>query len=83
MVLTFLDTMCSSNCRIFLSLLVIFLDFFLIQLFIYADAPPIKAMEIIPSRIIYRFVIPQKCAMFVKGKRTVHIMLPVGPAYEI
>lgn len=40
-------------------------------------------MEIIPSRIIYRFVIPQKCAMFVKGKRTVHIMLPVGPAYKI
>lgn len=40
-------------------------------------------MEILPSRIIYRFAIPQKCAMFVRGKGTVHIMLPVGPAYKI
>lgn len=87
-VLTFLDTMCSSSCRIFLSLLVIFLDRFMkSMIYLCRCSPPhptpIKAMEILPSRIINRFAIPQKCAMFVRGKGTAHIMLPVGPAYKI
>lgn len=31
-------------------------------------------MELLPTRIIYRFTIPQKCALFVRGKKNCCIL---------
>lgn len=78
----FWDIMCSSSCRIISLLVIVSWLFFRDQRFIYGDAPLVKAMEILLYRIISRLAIPSICAMFVRGKRTVHSTLLVIPAYR-
>ena len=77
-VLTWLDTMCSSSCRIFLSLWGYFSWLFdEISDLLMRPAhcpPPSKPWKYYPPGSLTGLLLPMKCVLFVRGKKNCHIL---------